>query len=235
MGDWDDPRIARGLRAQLELRRKRLAAGDKPLGWKVGYGAPAMLAKFRITGPLVGFLTRNGRIESGGTVSFAGWTRPVAEPEVALHIGKDVGAGVDAATASAAIAGIGPAFELVDVYEPPEDPEVVLSHDIYHRHVVLGPMDASRAGGRSDGLVCKITRRGSEFARITDSQAVTGQWVPIVQHVGNTLAAFGEKLRAGEVIITGSVVPPMPVERDETALGFELEPVGSVSVRLNHG
>jgi 2-keto-4-pentenoate hydratase len=48
------------------------------------------------------------------------------------------------------------------------------------------------------------------------------------------LAAFGEQLRAGEVIITGSVVPPIPVERDESALGFELEPIGSISVRFNH-
>ena len=234
MNDWDDPRIQRGMRTQLELRRKRLAAGDKPLGWKVGFGAPAMLAKFRVSGPLVGFLTQNGRIESGGTASFAGWTKPVAEPEVAVHIGKDVAAGADAATAKAAIAGIGPAIELVDLHTPPEDPEAILSHDIYHRHVVLGPMDPARAGGRSDGLTCKINRRGSEFARTTDPQANTGQWVPIVQHVAGMLAAFGERLRAGEVIITGSVVPPIPVERDENGLAFDLDPVGGVSVRFVH-
>ena len=39
---WDDPRIVRGMRAQLEMRRKRLDGGDKALGWKVGFGAPAM-------------------------------------------------------------------------------------------------------------------------------------------------------------------------------------------------
>jgi 2-keto-4-pentenoate hydratase len=37
------------MRAQLELRRKRLAAGDAPLGWKVGFAAPAMLE--RLTSP----------------------------------------------------------------------------------------------------------------------------------------------------------------------------------------
>ena len=41
MKAWDDPRVARGMQAQLELRRKRLAAGDAPLGGKVGFGAPA--------------------------------------------------------------------------------------------------------------------------------------------------------------------------------------------------
>ena len=46
------------------------------------------------------------------------------------------------------------------------------------------------------------------------------------------LAAFGERLRAGEIIITGSVVPPLSIEPDEDAIGFALDPIASVSVRL---
>jgi 2-keto-4-pentenoate hydratase len=34
-------RIQRGTAAMLELRRTRLAEGDRPLGWKVGFGSPA--------------------------------------------------------------------------------------------------------------------------------------------------------------------------------------------------
>ena len=49
MNLWEDARVIRGMRAQLELRRKRLAAGDAPLGWKVGFAAPAMLE--RLTSP----------------------------------------------------------------------------------------------------------------------------------------------------------------------------------------
>src|SRR5262245_17688777 len=79
MNLWDDPRIQRGMTAQLKLRQQRLDAGDEPLGWKVGFGAPAIMKQFGISGPLVGFLTRNARIDPGGIVSFAGWTKPVAE------------------------------------------------------------------------------------------------------------------------------------------------------------
>src|SRR5947199_232858 len=107
----DDPRIVRGMTAQLALRRQRLDAGDKPLGWKVGFGAPAILERFKISGPLVGFLTHNARVAPGGTVSLAGWTKPVAEPEVAVHIGCDVPAGADHATTRAAITGMSPAIE----------------------------------------------------------------------------------------------------------------------------
>ena len=116
---WDDPRVVRGMQAQLEMRRLRLADGDKSLGWKVGFGAPAMLKQLQISGPLVGFLTQNARVQSGASVSLAGWAKPVAEPEIAVHIGRDVAGGGDREAAAAAIAGISPAIELVDVHTPP--------------------------------------------------------------------------------------------------------------------
>jgi 2-keto-4-pentenoate hydratase len=233
MNLWDDPRIVRGMTAQFALRRRRLDAGDKLLGWKVGFGTPAQLKQFNIAGPLVGFLTQNARVAQGGTVSLAGWAKPVAEPEIAVHIGSDLAAGATHETAAAAIAGISPAIELADLHEPAIDPEHILGHDIYQRHVVLAGVTPARAGGAADGLTCRITRRGVEFARTSDPQANTGRWVDIVVHVANVLAAFGERLRAGEVIITGSVVPPIVIEPDENELAFTLDPVGAISVRFS--
>jgi 2-keto-4-pentenoate hydratase len=232
MNLWEDPRVARGMRAQLAERRKRLDGGDKMLGWKVGFAAPEMLARLAITGPLVGFLTRNARLQSGASLSLAGWSKPVAEPEIALHLGADVPAGADRATAAAAIGGISPAIELVDVVTPPEDPERILRGNIYQRHVVLAGEAAARAGCASDGLTCRIIRRGREFARTSDPQANTGAWIEIVRHVADVLAAFGERLRAGEIIITGSVVPPLTIEPGEDGIEFAVDPVGSVAVRF---
>jgi 2-keto-4-pentenoate hydratase len=232
MSLWDDPRIVRGMAAQFALRRERLEGGDKLIGWKVGFGAPALLKQFNISGPLIGFLTQNARVAPGSTVSLAGWAKPVAEPEVAVHIGGDVAAGATPEAATAAIAGISPAFELVDLHEPPTDPEHILSHDIYQRHVVLAGTTPVRAGAAADGLTCRVIRRGAEFARTTDPQANTGRWIDIVSHVANVLAAFGERLRAGEVIITGSVVPPITIEPDESSLGFALDPIGTISVNF---
>ena len=230
---WDDPRVVRGMQAQLEMRRLRLDDGDKPLGWKVGFGAPAMLELLKISGPLVGFLTQNARVQSGGSISFAGWSKPVAEPEIAVHIGHDVPAGADLEAAKAAIAGISPAIEIVDLTAPLQDPERILGDNIYQRHVVLGGSGPARAGAQSDGLTCRIIRHGKEFARTTDPQANTGQWVNIVRHVAEVLAAFGERLRAGEIIITGSVVPPLTIERGETGMAFEVDPIGGVTVRFS--
>jgi 2-keto-4-pentenoate hydratase len=226
---WEDARVARGMRAQLEMRRKRLDSGDVALGWKVGFAAPEMLKRLEITGPLVGFLTRKALVHSGANVSLAGWARPVAEPEIAVHIGRDVSAGADHATAKAAIAGISPAIEIVDVTEPPEYPERILRGNIYQRHVVLAGAAPAKAGSASG----HVLRRGREFARTSDPQANTGKWVDIVRHVADVLDAFGERLRSGEIIITGSVVPPIAIEPGEDAIAFEVDPVGAVEVRFS--
>jgi 2-keto-4-pentenoate hydratase len=47
------------------------------------------------------------------------------------------------------------------------------------------------------------------------------------------LDAFGERLRSGEIIITGSVVPPIAIEPGEDAIAFEVDPVGAVEVRFS--
>lgn len=219
------------MAAQLDRRRERLNAGEKPLGWKVGFGAPAAMQKLAIGTPLVGFLTDRSLVATGATVSLADWKKPVAEPEIAVHMGRKLSAGADRDTAIAAIAGIGPAIELADVDRPPEDVEQILAGNIYQRGVVLGPCDASRAGGRIDGLHGHIARNGSTFAQTSDPQALTGKLIDIVLHVAETLAAFGQTLRAGEIIIAGSIVPPLWVEAGEE-IEFELEPIGGVSIRF---
>jgi 2-keto-4-pentenoate hydratase len=75
-----------------------------------------------------------------------------------------------------------------------------------------------------------VYRRDAEWARTTDPEAATGKIVDIVRHVADLLAAFGERLGKGDVIIAGSVVAPLLVEADDTGVAYSLDPVGKVSV-----
>lgn len=228
---WYDPRIARGMAQQLTRWHERLKAGEKALGWKVGFGAPAAMERLNIQSPLVGFLTNQALISSTKPLALTSWIKPVAEPEIAVYIGKDLAGGASRETAKAAISGLGPAIELADLEFPPDDVEAILAGNIYQRHIVLGPRDTTRAGCVLDGLQASVLRNGTEFASTADSQALTGDLIDIVRHVADMLAAFGERLRAGQVIITGSVVAPLWAEAGEE-ITFKLDPVGSVSIRF---
>lgn len=228
---WEDPRVHAGMTAQLRLRRERIDAGDAALGWKVGFGSPAAMEKLSINAPLIGFLARSGRLDPGATVSLDGWTKAVAECEIAVHMGADLGAGADEAAARRAIAALAPAIEIIDRVRPPEEVETILAGNIYQRHVVLGAADGARAGGSVEGISGRVVRNGAEHAATSDPQAGTGELIGIVRHVADTLAAFGEKLSAGAVIITGAIVPPFPVAAGEEIV-FQLEPIGTISVRF---
>ncbi|MFL4984911.1 MAG: fumarylacetoacetate hydrolase family protein [Xanthobacteraceae bacterium] len=225
----DDPRIVQGMRRQSALRAERLHAGAKLIGWKVGFGAPAAMEKLRISGPLVGFLVDQALLPSPAHISLAGWHKPVAEPEIAVHIGRDVSGEADRDSARAAISALAPAIEVADVDGPNDDVEAVLAGNIFQRHVVLAALDTTRAGARLDGLIGRVTRSGRALDVPDDLQANTGDLIDIVRHVAAVAAQFGDGLRAGHFIIAGSVVAPLFVEAGETVT-FELHPIGAVSV-----
>jgi 2-keto-4-pentenoate hydratase len=229
-----DPRVAAGMRAQLSSRATKLAAGGKRLGWKAGFGAPAALAKFGLPGPLCGYMLGEARVVSGDEVSIAGWAKPVAEPEIAVYLGGDLADGRDPAAVNRAISGIGPAIELADLNPPPEDVTAILAGNIFHRRVLLGRVDTSRAGGVLDGIAGIVTRSGVKSAPVTGDalEANTGRVLCVVAHIATTLAACGERLQRGDVIICGSVIPPLFLEPGDTGVTFALEGIGEVSVRF---
>jgi 2-keto-4-pentenoate hydratase len=231
---WEDPRISRGMAAQLRRRRELLEAGHKPLGWKLAFGGPAALERLRISAPLVGFLTDRALVGSGSMLSLSSWKKPAAEPEVAVHLGKDLPAGADRRTAMAAIAGLGPAIEVADVDHSSDDVEGTLARNIYQRHVILGRNAPDRAGGILEGLSSRVLRNGTEIANITGVQALqklTGELIDIVRHTANLLAVFGETLQAGQIIIAGSIIPPIWIEPGDEIV-FSLAPIDTISIRF---
>jgi len=231
---WDDPRIFRGMSEQLRRRRELLNSGHQPLGWKLAFGGRAAMERLHTNAPLVGFLMQDALVRSGSTISIAGWKKPAAEPEITVHLGNDLPAGADRDTTKAAIAGLGPAIEVADVDHPSDDVEGTLACDIYQRHIVLGRSESARAGGILEGLSARVLRDRAELASINDPrslQDLTGELIDIVRHTANLLSVFGESLRAGEVIIAGSIIPPIWIASDEEIV-FNLAPVDTIAVRF---
>lgn len=230
---WEDARVIAGLTRQLALRNQILDGGASAVGWKVGFGAPAALELMQITAPLLGFLTDATVYESGATVDAAGWGQPLIEFEVAVYLGSDLGPGAGDEEARAAISAVGAAIELADVDLPigPEHVDEIVAGGIFHTGVVFGEPDRNRVGLDISGLNARILIDGIERVSTSDLQAITGSYSRIVADVASTLAAMGETLRAGDAIITGSVIPPVPLH-EGTEFVFALEPLAPISIRV---
>jgi 2-keto-4-pentenoate hydratase len=207
--NWiERPAVRDGIRRMLESRSQLIANGEQVIGWKLGFGAPTWLEKFVIPGPLVGFLTASRRYPSGATVPVQGLTAPVAESEIAVQLGADVD---DPNRAVEAVSALIPAIELADIDAPLDDLEEVLAGNIFHHAVILGEPDPGRAGGLVADLETHVLCDGEEVDSTRDVEALTGGLAAILTHTATLLGAFGENLRAGEVIIVGAVVPPLQV------------------------
>ena len=219
-----------GLTGQLELRSDLISQGYRPIGWKAGFGAPVWRERFRIDGPLIGFMTDATLLDDGAEVDVVGWPRPVAEPEIAAYLGSDLPPGSGHDGTRAAISAIGPAIELADIDPPPENVHEVLVGNIFHRGVVLGPSDSGRAGADLTGLEARVRLDGREQARTNRLEDLAGGVIEVVSHLADLLADHGEQMRAGDVVICGSVVPPIDLFPGVT-VEFELNPMATITLR----
>ncbi len=218
------------MREQLARRRKLLAAGDERLGWKIGFGSPAAMATLGTDAPLVGFLTRRALVPNGVAVPVGAWTRPVVEPEIAVHLRHALPGGAGRTEAGQAIGALAPALELADVDGPSDDPEAILVRNVFQRAVVLGPA-TPWAGRPVAGLDARVSTSGRPVAATGDPEALTGDTLALLAHAASVLAAAGEELAAGDIVITGSVVPPLAAAAGDT-IELALTPLGRVAVTL---
>jgi 2-keto-4-pentenoate hydratase len=220
----DDPRVRRGMERQLESRRTLIEQGARPIGWKLGLGTAAAMEQHGTTAPLVGFLTDRG-LREPGAVPVGGWTKPTAEPEIAVHVAHDVPSDGERDAVAAAIAGFGVAIELVDLGT--DEVEEMLAGDLFHRHVVLGPPVEAIALDDLRGAIVLA----DEGQYVADPLELVGDPVASLAHLATHLAAFGEVVRAGDVLITGSIVPALAVSPGQR-LEYRLEPLGELDLHF---
>lgn len=217
-----DARIAEGLRRQRRVRAALLAEGAAHVGWKAGFGAAASRQVLGIDLPLIGFLTDRTVLPSepaeGVTVGIGTWTRPIAEAEIAVRMARDVPADADPEQVLAAVGWIGPAIELADIDLVPAPDAVadILEGDIFHRRVLFGPSRATPAGWPVDaapraGIRHRPVDGPPSDLEVVDVEDLPGSTSEVLLTCAAAADAVGPGLRAGDLVILGSVMPPVPL------------------------
>jgi 2-keto-4-pentenoate hydratase len=223
-----DPRVVAGLPAQLARRQALLDQGAEPVGWKVGFNFPAVQEAFGIADPISGFLTTATLVPDGEPHSLEGSTRPMAEPELAIHIGAELEPDCGREGAAKAIAALGAAIEVADVHPPSTDLTEIVATNVYHRAVRFG---APLAGASIAGVLARVTLNGEPFGEVSTLEATLDP-VEVVRLIARTIGAGGERLRRGDAIIGGSLVPP-PVVSPGDELAVDLGTIGSLSLSFS--
>jgi 2-keto-4-pentenoate hydratase len=224
-----DPRIAAGMVRQLARRDAAVQDGATPRGWKVAFSTPAAQQGAGVDQPLVGWLADTSERPSGATIDVSGWAKPTVEAELAIHLGADVAPGGTLEDATAAIAGVSAAIEVVDLDRPTSEVEDVAAAGLFHRFYVLGTPDPARAGGDTTGIAITGALDGETYNTQPDSTAIIGALPTVTRFVADELGHHGERLRAGEVILAGSALPLQPITPGQT-LTVDAGPLGTLTL-----
>jgi 2-keto-4-pentenoate hydratase len=214
-------------RQQLRLQAA-LAGGMPRLGWKVCVNERGAQRRLGLSGPFAGFLDGARRISSGGVCATP--AAGAVEPEIAIRIGAAVGGGAALAEARRAIAALAPALEIVDYTRGAHSLEGVVESSSFHFGVVLGEPRPG-ASAPAIGADCpRLVQNGARAGK-PDASLVPADLGEIVLLVAGSLARRGERLEAGDWILSGACTPPVRVAAgDEVSADFGA--LGTVAVRF---
>jgi 2-oxopent-4-enoate/cis-2-oxohex-4-enoate hydratase len=197
----------------LGVLERRLARGERVVGKKIGLTAKAVQDALGINEPDFGFLTDAMAIDDGATVVVAEHLMtPMIEAEIAFVL-KDrlVGPGVTADQVLAATDYVTASFEIVDTrFDTPRIRIVdTVADNASSALFVLGKDRVNPRPIDLSGVHCSVFRNGDQVLEGVGA-AVMGSPQNAVAWLANRLGDYGVTLDAGDVVLSGSLVPLVP-------------------------
>lgn len=220
-------------RIQLRMIQRRLDAGETIIGKKIGVTSKVVMDMLKVNQPDFGQMTSDMVFNEGEAIRVDSMIAPRAEAEVAFILKHDLeGPGVTAADVLRATECVLPCFEIVD--SRIKDWKIKIQDTVADNAscgvLTLGgvrrsPRDLDLA------LAGMVLEKNGELISTSTGAAVQGSPVNAVAWLANTLGRLGIGLKAGEVILSGSQSPLVPVKAGDS-LVCAVGGLGSTSVRF---
>ncbi len=203
---------ADAYKVQFAVHDRLAGDGDKFAGWKVALTLPAQYEPLKLSGPVFAGLFQSG-LRQSGAVFEKGWPiKPGIEPELVARMGKDAGPGTiyTADTIKTCVGNLHCGMELVD--NRYADVSKMggpgrIADDVLQAACVVGTEIKDWQKLDFPGLKGRSLLDGKEIGKGPGS-AVMGSAMISLAWLANKLLSHGKHLRAGDLILTGSVHPP---------------------------
>ncbi|MEJ5988406.1 fumarylacetoacetate hydrolase family protein [Ramlibacter sp. PS3R-8] len=211
----------------------RLAEGRRIVGKKVGLTSLAVQKQLGVDQPDFGVLFDDMEYLNGQDVPMARLIQPKVEAEVAFIMGRDLaGAAPTWSEFLACVSQVLPAIEIVD--SAITDWKITLVDTIADNAssalFVLGDQPVA-LGALQLGEVAMSMTKNREPASSGTGAACLGHPLRAAYWLARTMAARGQGLRAGEVILSGALGPMVPVSAGDT-IQADMGPLGRVSCSM---
>jgi 2-oxopent-4-enoate/cis-2-oxohex-4-enoate hydratase len=219
------------------LLQKRIEIdGEKVIGKKIGITSAAVQNMLGVNQPDFGYLTDAMVVNEGETLSLTDkMIQPRAEGEIAFVLKKDlIGPGITATDVLQATDFIVPCFEIVD--SRVKDWNIKIQDTVADNascgYFLLGQdaVDPKSVDLSTCGMVMELN--GEIISTGAGAAALDSSPVSCVVWLANTLGKLGVPLKAGEVILSGSLVPLQPVVAGDY-MSVSIGGIGRTAVRFD--
>jgi len=231
--------IGSAYRVQQCLTERRLAAGARVVGRKIGLTSRAVQQQIGVDRPDFGVLFDDMRYDDGAEIPISRLLQPRAEAEVAFLLARDIVDASDPAVVRGTVALAFPALEIVD--SRIADWKISLTDTVADNAssgvFVIGatgtPLDSveprdvtmtmRRAALDGDGPTGVSTGTGRDCL---------GDPLHALAWLAATAIEFGAPLRAGDIVLSGALGPMVAVSPGDV-FEAEIAPLGTVAARFS--
>lgn len=207
---------------QSALAEQKLAQGRHVIGWKIGLTSKAMQYALNIDIPDSGILFDDMAFETGSTVPKGRFIQPRIEAEIAFVMKAPLaGADVTRTDVIAATDYVAPALEILDTRILRVDPQTGQTRNVFdtisdnaaNAGIVLGRQHHA-IDAHDLRWVGAISFRNKEVEETGLGAGVLNDPVESVVWLARRMAQYGQRIEAGQVILSGSFIRPIECPPD---------------------
>ncbi|MCW2602365.1 MAG: 2-keto-4-pentenoate hydratase [Pseudonocardiales bacterium] len=205
--DYASATIGDGLDLQLEVLGLRRATGESVGGWKISPARSAPDAR------AFGYILASRVLRSGAAIDARRIRGCALEPELALTVGRRLAGAISPDEARAAVTAVAPAFEICS-FRLPAGPAlgraVRVGDAMSNWGLLLG--EERDPGVDLAAISVRVERDGRLIGESGPRADLHDGAFEALANAVRMLGDRGEAIEAGQHVILGSMLPPIPVD-----------------------
>ncbi len=224
--------IDAAYQVQQRLTERRVQAGARIIGRKIGLTSAAVQRQIGVDRPDFGVLFDDMRYEDGALVPLARLLQPKVEAEVAFLLGQDIVDATDPATVREAVALALPALEIVDSRIAGWRIGITdtVADNASSGVFVIGAGQASLDVVEPVNVSMTLYR-GDELVSQGSGRDCLGDPLNALAWLATTMIDVGTPLRRGDLVLSGALGPMVDAKAGDVFKTM-IEPLGVVTVRF---